>query len=151
MRAISSTSTDPQLLAPQLLITRLVHDLRPQLEELGDWEQVLALPEARLTTGSAAARQRRTFGRRGELTDVVDALIAATQGRARILEPPTTVPARPELLAAYHPDGYDEAVGADREVQPGYGWMFRALEPHGHRAGWPPRSPRCTPSSGRAG
>ena len=69
-RATSSTSTGdkPQLVAPQLLIGRLVHELRPQLEELGDWEQVLALSEATLTTGSAAARQRRTFGRRGELT-----------------------------------------------------------------------------------
>jgi glutamate---cysteine ligase / carboxylate-amine ligase len=123
----------PQLVAPQLLIGRLVHELRPQLEELGDWEQVLALSEATLTTGSAAARQRRTFGRRGELTDVVDALIARTQGRDPVLEPPDTVPVRPELLAAYHPDGYDEAVGADREVQPEYGWMFRALSRMGNR------------------
>ncbi len=123
----------PHLVAPQLVIGRLVHDLRPQLEELGDWEQVLALSEATLTTGSAAARQRRAFGHRGELTDVVDALIARTQGRAPVLEPPDTVPARPELLAAYHPDAYDEAVGADGEVQPGYGWMFRALSRMGIR------------------
>jgi glutamate---cysteine ligase / carboxylate-amine ligase len=123
----------PQLVAPQLLIGRLVHDLRPQLEELGDWEQVLALSEATLTTGSAAARQRRTFGRRGELFDVVDALIARTQGRDPVLEPPDTVPVRPELLAAYHPDAYDEAVGEDGEVQPEYGWMFRALSRMGNR------------------
>jgi glutamate---cysteine ligase / carboxylate-amine ligase len=123
----------PYLVDPQLLIGRLVHDLRPQLEELGDWDQVLALSKATLTTGSAAARQRRTFGRRGEMTDVVDALIARTQGRDPRLEPPPTVPARPELLSAYHPDAYDEAVDADGEVQPEYGWMFRALSRMGTR------------------
>ena len=123
----------PHLVAPQLLINRLVHDLRPQLDELGDWEQVLALSEATLTTGSAAARQRRAFGRRGELTDVVDVLIARTQGRAPVLEQPTTVPARPELLSAYHPGAFDEAVGADGEVLPQYGWMFRALSRMGRR------------------
>ncbi len=123
----------PQLVAPALLIGRLLHELRPQLAELGDWEQVRALSEATLGTGSAAARQRRAFGRRGELSDVVDVLIARTQGRAPTLEPPDTVPARPELLVAYHPDGYDEAVGTDGEVQPGYGWMFRALGRLGRR------------------
>ena len=50
-----------------------------------------------------------------------------------MLEPPDTVPVRPDLLAAYHPDGYDEAVGADGEVQPEYGWMFRALSRMGNR------------------
>ncbi len=123
----------PHLVAPQLLIGRLVHDLRPYLEEVGDWEQVRALSEATLSTGSAAARQRRVFGRRGELADVVDALLARTQGRAPTLEPPDTVPARLELLAAYHPGAYDEAVGADGEVLPQYGWMFRALSRLGPR------------------
>ena len=123
----------PHLVAPQLLINHLVQYLRPQLEELGDWEQVLALAEATLTTGSSAARQRRAFGRRGELTDVVDALLARTQGRAPKLEPPATVPARPELLTAYHPGAYDEAVGPDGEVLPQYGWMFRALSRLGRR------------------
>ena len=120
------------------------------LEELGDWEQVLALSEATLTKGSAAARQRRTFGRRGELTDVVDALLARTQGHDPVLEPPDTVPARPELLAAYHPGAYDEAVGPDGEVLPQYGWMFRRSGASG-AGGWSPRSPRCAPSSGHAG
>jgi carboxylate-amine ligase len=123
----------PHLVAPQLLINRLVHELRPQLDEVGDWEQVLALSEATLTTGSSAARQRRAFGLRGELTDVVDALLARTQGRAPKLEPPATVPARPELLTAYHPGSYDEAVGPDGEVQPQYGWMFRSLSRLGRR------------------
>ncbi|HEY0815914.1 MAG TPA: carboxylate--amine ligase/circularly permuted type 2 ATP-grasp protein [Pseudonocardia sp.] len=123
----------PHLVAPQLVINRLVHELRPQLEELGDWDQVVALSEATVATGSAAARQRRTFGRRGELTDVVDALLARTQSRAPKLEPPHTVPVRPQLLTGYHPGAYDEAVGPDGEVLPQYGWMFRALSRLGRR------------------
>ena len=43
------------------------------------------------------------------------------------------MPVRPDLLAAYHPDGYDEAVAADGEVRPEYGWMFRALSRMGNR------------------
>ena len=63
-RATSSTSAGSAAgRARSCSIGRLVDSLRPHLEELGDWEQVLALSEAALTTGSAAARQRRTFGR----------------------------------------------------------------------------------------
>ena len=43
------------------------------------------------------------------------------------------MPARPELLTAYHPGAYDEAVGPDGEVLPHYGWMFRALSRLGRR------------------
>jgi carboxylate-amine ligase len=81
-----------------------------------------------MARGSAAARQRRAFGRRGEFTDVVDALLAHTQGRTPATEPPVTVPAHPELLAGYHPDRFDEAVSRKGTVLPHYGWMFRTLE-----------------------
>jgi carboxylate-amine ligase len=134
-RATSSTSkaTSPSSWRPSCRSAASCTSCGRSLEEVGDWEQVLALSEATLMTGSAAARQRRTFGRRGELSDVVDALIARTQGRDPVLEPPDTVPVRPDLLAAYHPDGYDEAVGVDGEVRPEYGWMFRALSRMGNR------------------
>ncbi len=125
--------TGPALVSPHFMIGRLVHQLRPYLEELGDWEQVHALTEATLARGSAAARQRRAFGRRGELTDVVDALIAHTQGRTPTTEHPATVPAAAELLAGYRPAGFDEAVSADGEVLLPYGWMFRVLERMGRR------------------
>ena len=55
-RATSSTSkaTSPSSSRPSCSIGRLVHELRPQLEELGDWEQVLAL-----SRGHAHEGQRR--------------------------------------------------------------------------------------------
>ena len=68
------------LISPALLVGQLVDSLRPHLEALGDFEQVLELSQMALGRGSAAARQRRRFGLRGELTDVVDGLLAATQG-----------------------------------------------------------------------
>jgi carboxylate-amine ligase len=118
----------PTLVSPPILVGELVDRLRPQLEELGDWEQVLELAQATMARGSAAARQRRAFGRRGEFTDVVDALLAHTQGRTPAAEPPVTVPADPELLTGYHPDRFDEAVSREGTVLPHYGWMFRTLE-----------------------
>ncbi|MEN3269008.1 carboxylate--amine ligase/circularly permuted type 2 ATP-grasp protein [Pseudonocardia sp.] len=128
----------PALVSPPLLVGQLVNQLRPQLEQLGDWEQVLELSQATLARGSAAARQRRTFGRRGELTDVVDALLAHTQGRTPAQEPPATVPHTPRLLVGYHAAdsgnrAFDEAVSAGGTVLPHYGWMFRSLERLGPR------------------
>jgi carboxylate-amine ligase len=123
----------PSLVSPPLLVGQLVDLLRPQLEELGDWEQVLELSEATLGRGSAAARQRRMFGRRGQLTDVVDALIANTQGRPLPIDPPVEAPLARELLADYRPSGFDEAVSAQGSVLPHYGWMFRTLERLGPR------------------
>src|SRR6185503_12006124 len=42
----------PALVSPPLLVGQLVAQLRPQLEELGDWEQVLELSRATLGRGS---------------------------------------------------------------------------------------------------
>jgi glutamate---cysteine ligase / carboxylate-amine ligase len=123
----------PTLVSPPLMIGRLVEHLRPQLEDLGDWEQVSALTSDTMARGSAAARQRRAFGHRGELADVVDALLAHTQGRRPASEPAATVPAAPLLLADYPQNGFDEAVGAAGTVLPHYGWMFRTLERMGPR------------------
>lgn len=118
----------PSLVAPQLMIGQMIDMLRPQLEEAGDFEQVGALAEAALARGSAAARQRRAYGRRGEFTDVVDALLAYTQGRDPTSPLPATVPAAPKLLATYRPVDFDEAVSADGTVLPHYGPLFRTLE-----------------------
>ncbi|WP_219415967.1 carboxylate--amine ligase/circularly permuted type 2 ATP-grasp protein [Pseudonocardia nigra] len=128
----------PALVSPPLLVGQLMGQLRPQLEEHGDWEQVLELSQAALARGSSAAQQRRAFGRRGELTDVVDALLAHTQGRAPRHEPAATVPATPDLLVGYHggdPENaaVDEAVSGGGTVLPQYGWMFRALDRLGAR------------------
>jgi carboxylate-amine ligase len=128
----------PSLVSPPLLVGQLVDQLRPHLEELGDWEQVLELSQATLARGSGAARQRRVFGRRGELTDVVDALIAHTQSRIPDTEHAQTVPSTPTLLVGYYPDAgeraaFDEAVSEGGTVLPQYGWMFRALDRLGPR------------------
>lgn len=118
----------PTLVPPSLLVERLINELRPELEAFGDWKQVCELSQRALAAGSSAAGQRRMFGRRGRLTDVVDDLLAQTRGEAFHRDPPTTVPSRPALLDNYHVTGYDEAVGADGRVLPHYGWMFRALD-----------------------
>ena len=85
----------PSLVAPAILVGQLVDQLRPHLEATGDWEQVLELSQATLSRGSGAAGQRRAYGRRGELTDVVDALLAHTQGRTPAHGPPSSVPSPP--------------------------------------------------------
>jgi carboxylate-amine ligase len=127
----------PALVPPSRLVEGLVGDLRPELEASGDWKQVLELSQRALAAGSSAARQRRMFGRRGELTDVVDGLLAQTRGESLRRAPPTAVPTTPALLDGYLDAGdragkqgarYDEAVGADGRVVPHYGWMFRMLD-----------------------
>jgi carboxylate-amine ligase len=128
----------PTLVPPSLLVERLVNEVRPELDEFGDWKQVLELSQRALAVGSSAARQRRMFGRRGELTDVVDGLLARTRGESLRHDPPTAVPATPALLDDYygtgrHTAGYDEAVGYNGRVRPHYGWMFRALDRLGAR------------------
>ncbi len=128
----------PTLVPPSLLIERLVSELRPELEASGDWTQVRELSKRALAVGSSAACQRRMLGRRGELTDVVDGLLAQTRGESRYRGPPTAVPATPALLDGYHGAGkhgagYDEAVGADGRVLPHCGWLFRALDRLGAR------------------
>jgi carboxylate-amine ligase len=127
----------PALVPPALLVGRLVDGLRPQLEELGDTEQVAELATAALARGSSAAHQRRAFGRRGELPDVVDALLAHTRGRAATTGPEIVTPAAPALLAAYGEAPFDEAVSPGGTPVPHYGWLVRALDrlgPPGLRA-----------------
>ena len=68
-------------------VERLVGDLRPQLEELGDWEQVFDLSVQALSRGSSAARQRRAMARRGRISDVVDLIVADTRGGATGIGP----------------------------------------------------------------
>ncbi|MDQ4091986.1 MAG: carboxylate--amine ligase/circularly permuted type 2 ATP-grasp protein, partial [Actinomycetota bacterium] len=128
----------PALVPPSRLVEGLVTELRPELETSGDWKQVLELSQRALAAGSSAARQRRMFGRRGELTDVVDDLVAQTRGESLHRDPPTTVPTTPALLDGYlgagnHSARYDEAVGASGRVLPHYGWMFRTLDRLGAR------------------
>jgi YbdK family carboxylate-amine ligase len=58
-----------------VLARRLLERLRPDLEEVGDWEEASALLEQVLARGTSAARQRAVLARTGELADVVRALV----------------------------------------------------------------------------
>nr|BFE69142.1 hypothetical protein GCM10020092_024430 [Actinoplanes digitatis] len=92
-------------------VERLVGDLRPQLEELGDWDQVFDLSVQMLSRGSSAARQRRAMGRRGRISDVVDLLVADTRGGATGIGPDgRTVPAG---LTPYAASGDEAFPGGD--------------------------------------
>jgi len=119
----------PRLAPASSMVTDLIRHLRAPLLGSGDWEQVTQLAQAALERGSAAAGQRRTFGRRGEYRDVVDTLLADTHGWPRPRTPPPTAPPRlPAVLAGYEPTGYDEVVALGGRVLPHYGWLFRALD-----------------------
>ena len=67
----------------QQVVRRLVDDLRPYLEEIGDWELVRHLIDEALRAGSSASRQRTAFRVREELSDVVDLLLLETPIRSR--------------------------------------------------------------------
>jgi carboxylate-amine ligase len=113
-------------------VERLVGDLRPQLDELGDWEQVFDLSVQQLSRGSSAARQRRAMTRRGRISDVVDLVVADTRGGATGIGPAEhTVPA---ALLPYAAEGDEAFTGGD--VAPAYTGILtvlRALGPAGLR------------------
>ncbi|MEU4242273.1 carboxylate--amine ligase/circularly permuted type 2 ATP-grasp protein [Actinoplanes sp. NPDC026619] len=104
-------------------VERLVGDLRPQLEELGDWEQVFDLSVRALSRGSSAARQRRAMARRGRISDVVDLVVADTRGGATGIGPEgQTIPAG---LFPYAVDGDEAFDGGD--VSPAYAGILNVL------------------------
>nr|WP_221382158.1 carboxylate--amine ligase/circularly permuted type 2 ATP-grasp protein [Actinoplanes polyasparticus] len=113
----------PQPVPAAVAVERLVGDLRPQLEELGDWEQVFDLSVRALSRGSSAARQRRALARRGRISDVVDLVVADTRGGATGIGPEgQTVPAG---LFPYAAAG-DEAFPGG-EVDPAYAGITNVL------------------------
>jgi carboxylate-amine ligase len=119
----------PRLASATTLVNKLLRLVRDELEQDGDWSTLRGLADAALARGSAAARQRRAFGRRGEYRDVVDNLLADTQGWPSPRTPPPTAPPRlPAVLAGYRPTGFDEVVALGGRVLPHYGWLFRALD-----------------------
>ena len=124
----------PSLVPPAVAVGRLVEHLRPQLEELGDWEQVLELSQATLARGSAAARAAPGV-RPCAASSPTSSTACWPPPRAATLryDPPVAVPAPSVLLAGYRPAAYDEAVSAGGTVRPHYGWMFRALDRMGPR------------------
>ena len=106
-------------------VERLVGDLRPQLEEMGDWEQVFDLSVRALSRGSSAARQRRAMARRGRISDVVDLVVADTRGGATGLGPAGAGDTVPAGLFPYAASG-DEAF-LDGETAPAYAGIVAVL------------------------
>jgi len=96
------------------VVRGLVARLRPQLEELGDFEEVSELTETVLARGNSADRQRAAFAERGLLTDVVERVVAETQGPSG--GPDQAVPA----LRRYRARAGDEAVGPGLQPRPAY-------------------------------
>src|SRR3954453_20274648 len=62
------------------VVRSLVTRLRPQLEELGDWDTVTELTDTVLAHGNSADRQRAAFAERGDLGDVMRLVVAETHG-----------------------------------------------------------------------
>jgi carboxylate-amine ligase len=117
------------------MLHRLLTRVRPELECAGDWELASALAEEALGRGTAAARQRRAFERRGLLTDVADLVLAETRHAPPSTGTPGTAPAgtgpaqiAPEVLDAYRPTGYDEVVDPTGAVRPHYRTLMCTLD-----------------------
>jgi carboxylate-amine ligase len=86
------------------VVGHLVDDLRPQLEETGDWEVVSELTAAAVARGTSSTRQRARYAERGRVTDVVRLLVAETEGRAEVPR------LRTRWSASYSAPAVDEAV-----------------------------------------
>jgi carboxylate-amine ligase len=152
---LSGAGAGPVPAAEQL--SRLLTEIRAPLEAAGDWPLVSALAHRAVRRGSAAARLRAAYRRRGLLTDAADLLLAETRGAGLTFVcspgggpaasraaggagPAPAGPAAwaaseriaPTLLAGYQarPDfrGHDEALDAGGAVRAPYRAVLRTLE-----------------------
>ncbi|CAN5391862.1 hypothetical protein BH09ACT10_BH09ACT10_05980 [soil metagenome] len=117
-------SAHPRPIPAARAIRNLVHRLRPQLEELGDYEVVRDLAETVLARGNSTDRQRAAFAERGRLEDVVRQVVRETHGPAEGLASATP------SLSTYRARAGDEAVGPGAEPRAAYREIveaFRAL------------------------
>jgi carboxylate-amine ligase len=114
----------------EVVVRRLLEHVRPALRELGDWERVRSLVVSALARGTSAARQRAEFSRRHRLSDVVDLVVAETQGLA--LSSAGHVPGqRRSLLAAYPSPPGDEVLGQDGLARFEYQGLLQVIEDGG--------------------
>jgi carboxylate-amine ligase len=60
-------------------VAALLAQVRPELEEFGDWDVVRGLADDAVARGTSADRQRAALRRRGRLTDIVDLVVAETE------------------------------------------------------------------------
>ena len=114
--ALLDDTRHPKPLPAERAVRSLVKRLRPQLEELGDWEEVNELAKTTLARGNSADRQRAAFAERGRLTDVVELVVAETHGPAGGTE--EALDAAP--FRRYRFRAGDEALGPGRRPRPVY-------------------------------
>jgi YbdK family carboxylate-amine ligase len=74
-----SPGAHPHPIAAADAVRGLVAELRPALEELGDWHEVHELAEDLLARGNSSDRQRFVFARTGDLDEVVRHVVHETQ------------------------------------------------------------------------
>jgi carboxylate-amine ligase len=113
-RELLDGATHPRPRPAADVVRGLVARLRPQLEELGDWDTVTELAETALARGNSADRQRAVLAERGDLTDVMRLVVEETQGPAG-----GPAPAGP-VLRRYRARAGDEAIGAGSVPRPAY-------------------------------
>ena len=68
------------LIKHEQIVTTLpkAKELRPIVEEQGEWEEVSSLVRQTLEHGNGARRQRDAYARAGQYEDVVDLIVAET-------------------------------------------------------------------------
>src|SRR5215213_5874910 len=79
-RQLVDGATHPRPRPAPDVVRGLVTRLRPQLEELGDWDAVTELAETALARGNSADRQRAAFAERGRLEDVMQLVVEESRG-----------------------------------------------------------------------
>ncbi len=124
-RSLLLGSTHPTPSPAAEVVRDLVGRLRPQLEELGDWETVTDLAETVLARGNSADRQRAAYAERGRLEDVMRLVVSETHGEAA--DAAQSLPA----LRRYRVRAGDEALGPGSVVRPAYRDLMTALVAHG--------------------
>lgn len=115
---LSGSLLDPGTHAERIpaarVVRQLVERLRPALEELGDYDEVAELAERTLAHGTSADRQRAVFAETGSLDDVVDQVVAETEG------PASGLPPEERALRSYPARAGDEAIGLASRPRPVY-------------------------------
>ncbi len=124
LEGVSHPNPVPAATAVRDLIARL----RPQLEQLDDFEQVSALAEATLARGNSADRQRAAFAERGRLEDVVELVTRETRGALSGKVPTTSA------LTSYRYRAGDEAVGPGSVPRPAYQAIIDTQRSRGREA-----------------
>jgi carboxylate-amine ligase len=115
----------PQPIAARQAIRDLLTRLRPYLEELGDWDQILELTRATMMRGNSADRQRAAYADSGSMDKVVELVVAETHGTADVLA------VRRAGLRSYPARAGDEAFMASGQARPAYRDILEAVEAAG--------------------